>query len=304
LQSLVALWQFCAQKSVGLVWLAESPLSPNFDAVAKILVGEEKIIRAYGLVPHPNILAAILVVALIGLAWLFLKEKILAWRGQELKTGLWLVSFFIISAALFFTFSRGVIVVGFVALFFWLGYVWLKNKEYRKPILIFILLLFAYSLLFIAAYWSHLAAHYNIEGFLDSQSVDLRGFYNAVAMENIASFPLLGVGQGNFVWALMQVVEIDFWMYQPVHNSYLLLGVEAGVPALLAFLAFLLLTLRDSWQQKYKLGISSILFIVVCLLLIGLFDHFLWDIQQGQILFWLMLGLLSSRSSLLRSNCI
>jgi hypothetical protein len=42
---------------------------------------------------------------------------------------------------------------------------------------------------------------------------------------------------------------------------------------------------------------AAILFLGV----VSLFDHYLWDIQQGQLLFWLMLGLFSS-SRLLSDN--
>lgn len=75
LQSIVATAQFLTQKSLGLKFFAESPLSPNIDGVAKLVVGGVKIVRAYGLVPHPNILAAILMVAIFGIAWLWLERK-------------------------------------------------------------------------------------------------------------------------------------------------------------------------------------------------------------------------------------
>lgn len=35
---------------------------------------------------------------------------------------------------------------------------------------------------------------------------------------------------------------------------------------------------------------ATVLFLGV----VSLFDHYLWDIQQGQLLFWLILGLFSS----------
>ena len=46
-------------------------------------------------------------------------------------------------------------------------------------------------------------------------------------------------------------------------------------------------------RQKYTL-----LIIFFGLLAIGLFDHYLWTIQQGSILFWTVLGLLSAKNRL------
>jgi hypothetical protein len=64
-QSIIGIWQFIIQKSVGLFWLKESQISPSIDGVAKILIDEEMYIRAYGLFPHPNILGGFLLVSII-----------------------------------------------------------------------------------------------------------------------------------------------------------------------------------------------------------------------------------------------
>lgn len=313
LQSLAAIAQFLTQQSLGLKFFAESPLSPNIDGVAKIVVSGEKIIRAYGLVPHPNILAAMLSVALFGLAWLFIfshSERSEEFRGsvatratdpsastplgfRMTKRGVILgIVFIVLSIALFFTFSRGVIAVGSVLFLIWLAYLWHSSKEFRKPIVLICILLFSVSCFLLLIFGPYASARYDLADLPESQAVNLRLFYNQAALDFIKTNPWLGAGQGNFTVALRASAALPDWQYQPAHNIYLLVAAENGLPALLAFLAFLFLTLRAAWHHRKELGVSILLFTVACLLLTGFFDHFLWDLQQGQILFWLVLGLL------------
>jgi O-antigen ligase len=66
----------------------------------------------------------------------------------------------------------------------------------------------------------------------------------------ITAHPMLGVGLNNFVVVMPQYLTPDFdgtWLYV-VHNKYLLVWAETGVGGLLAFLAFLLTTLRRGWR--------------------------------------------------------
>ncbi|HRY52266.1 MAG TPA: O-antigen ligase family protein [Candidatus Portnoybacteria bacterium] len=295
LQSVVAIAQFLTQKSLGLKIFAESPLAASIDGVAKIVVGGEKIVRAYGLVPHPNILAAILVAAIFGLAWLFLEQK-----KTRLKTVLFSAAFLLLGAALFFTFSRSVIIIGGGLFLIWLVSFWWKNKEYRQPIIFICIFLFVISCSLLILYWPYVASRYGIAALPGSQSIDLRAFYNQQALKMAWQKPILGVGQGNFTMALRDNISLPDWQYQPAHNIYLLAAAENGLGALLAFLVFLFLTVRSVWSSKKELLASCLLVVISCLLLISCFDHFLWDLQQGQILFWLMIGLLASTS--LRSS--
>lgn len=64
-QSLVGIGQYLFQRSLGLKILGESILATNLDNVAKIVVGNERILRAYGTFPHPNVLGAFLVLSII-----------------------------------------------------------------------------------------------------------------------------------------------------------------------------------------------------------------------------------------------
>ncbi|MFZ2975502.1 MAG: O-antigen ligase family protein [Candidatus Moraniibacteriota bacterium] len=64
-QAIVGIIQFFLQKSIGLFWLRESLISPDILGVAKVILNGEKYIRAYGLMPHPNILGGFLLFSII-----------------------------------------------------------------------------------------------------------------------------------------------------------------------------------------------------------------------------------------------
>ena len=64
-QGIVGIIQFIIQESIGLFWLHESLISPEILGVAKIILNREVYIRAYGLMPHPNILGGFLLFSII-----------------------------------------------------------------------------------------------------------------------------------------------------------------------------------------------------------------------------------------------
>lgn len=300
IQSLIAIAQFFKQKSLGLKIFAESPLSPEIVGVAKIVVEGKKIVRAYGLMPHPNILAAFLVLALFGLTFLFIKKYGQLNIGRKILFG---AVFCILTFALFLTFSRTVTIIGLAGLLCWLILGFYKNKEYRKPILIIIALLLAISFLLSAIFWSYFSARYDLSNINQGQSLNLRFFYSRIAWDFIKGSPIFGIGQGNFVWKICSFSFMQNWMCQPVHNIYLLIAAEIGILGLLAFLWFLFLIFKDIYKQKAslseedKFAAFQWLFVIVFLLLVGLADHFFWTLQQGQLMLWMVLGILAGLSS-------
>ncbi|HWH94440.1 MAG TPA: O-antigen ligase family protein, partial [Baekduia sp.] len=73
-----------------------------------------------------------------------------------------------------------------------------------------------------------------------------------MAGEMIADHPVLGVGANNFVVELPGYAGGRFaevWL-SSVHNKYLLIGSEAGIGALTAFLAFVAATFLRAWRAR------------------------------------------------------
>lgn len=300
-QSLVAIGQFFKQQSLGLGWLTESPLSPNFDGVAKIATDGEKIIRAYGLTPHPNILAAILIIGLFGLAFLFFNHYRQSKIWEKIAG---VFSLIILTLGLGFTFSRSAIVLGFVFLLAWLVRLWrIHKKENRRALIIFISVWLSVSLLFLMVYWPLYANRFSLDNLVSNQSANLRVYYNQVALDLIKDSPLLGIGQGNFVNLFGEYyASIERWAIQPVHNIYLLVASETGLLGLLCFSLFLFSLFLAALKQGRTMADDCFFYIFCFIILAGLTDHFWWDLQQGQLLFWLILGIFCARSSRLRSD--
>jgi O-antigen ligase len=298
-QSAVAIVQFFKQKSLGLKIFTESPLGSDVAGVAKIVVDGEKIVRAYGLLPHPNILAAILIFALFGLAFLFVKNYAKLNVSRKI---IFAAIFGLLFLALFLTFSRAAAMIGLSALAGWLIWLFFKYKEYRRPAWIVFLSLLAGSFLLSVVFWPYISARYDVGDIVGSQAFDLRVFYNKMGLALLKANPIFGAGLGVFVWMSSTLNLFQNWIYQPIHNIYLLIAAETGALGLLAFLWFLFLIfwrsikgIKISYDEN-KIIISCFLFLISSFLIMGLFDHFFWTLQQGQLMFWILLGIIAGIS--------
>lgn len=298
LQSLIALIQYATQKSLGLKFLAESPLSPDIPGVAKIVVNGLKIIRPYGTFPHSHLLAIFVLTAIFLLFSFWLSRK-----HSLIKNSLFfgLLSFFVF--ILWLAFSRSIItafvLVGLVYFFFVLRS---QKKNLAKRIIFVFGLLIIFGSILSFLLWPEIVSRFNIS--LKEQSVSLRLFYGQTALSIIKEHPLMGVGLGNFVWEIRQRLDLlSPWFHQPVHVLYLLIASETGLLGLVLFLLFIFWVIKRFFEQRpFLIFHYSLFFAFVCFLLIGFFDHFFWTLQQGQMLFWLVLGLMANQKSGQRKN--
>ena len=277
-QALIAIGQFAQQRSLGLRWLTESPLSVKIDGVAKIVVGNLTFIRSYGSFPHPNILAVFLLVCIFFVYYLWLKREHSFFVNCFL-----MVIYCLLFFALLLTFSRVIFIIFILASLVY----FVINKKLGKKVLWIFLLFLIFCFLFLFFAWSEVSTRFSFS--LEDQSITLREFYNQVSFSLINESPWQGVGLGNFVWEMKEVLYLlSNWIHQPVHNMYLLIASETGLIGLIIFLMFIyrLLSQRS----------NRILFLlIICFLIFGLFDHFFWTLQQGQLIFWFILGLTASK---------
>ena len=293
-QSVFAVWQFFRQSSLGLNFFNESPTNPQISGVAKIVVNGVKIVRAYGLVPHPNILAAMLVVAIFGLVFLFLKNY---GKLNAAKRIIFAGVFCLLSLALFLTFSRAVTLIGLLLLFGGLSFLLWRYPQYKKSVIISLAALFVVGCLLLVVFWPYVSARYEASELIGGQALDLRIFYNKIAVDLIEGNPIFGIGTGNFVSTVCSYSFMKSWMCQPVHNIYLLIAAETGILGLFFFLFFLFFIVFGTYRSSLdKLSIYVLLLTVFCFLLTGLLDHFLFTLQQGQLMLWITLGILASFS--------
>jgi len=284
-QAVVALFQYGNQRALGWWFLGESPIGVEVAGVAKITVDGLKMVRAYGSFPHPNILAAFLLFCLFSLCFLWLKR-----RHSFNRICFFFPVFCLLFLVLLLTFSRLTISIFLLFSLFYFAFIfWRAKKIHNEKLLsrlIWLAVLFLISCsLSLVLVWPELSSRFTIS--LTEQSVSLRSFYNETALSLIGRYSWLGIGTGNFIWQLQSMLDLLFaWAHQPVHNIYLLIASENGLLGLVLFLMFVFCAItRRSKADK------AMLFIVFSFLSIGLFDHFFWTIQQGQLMFWLVLGL-------------
>ena len=74
-----------------------------------------------------------------------------------------------------------------------------------------------------------------------------------ISLQMIRDHPMFGLGANNFIIALPHYTGPEFssdWL-NVVHNRYLLIWTEAGIGALVAFVLFLVTTVRNGWRARH-----------------------------------------------------
>src|SRR3989344_175624 len=233
-QAIVAIIQFLKQSNIGLKYLGESVINNDFSGVASFYISDtEKIIRAYGTTPHPNVVAVFLLLSLFAFYYLFLNRDYSVNNYRLLITAYALSLF-----GLFTTFSRTVI-LAWLIIFCIQIVARVKNSPRAREI--FIVSLFA-TLLFGSLYFHESISRLTIGG--DDQAIELRSFYTKEALRTNIS--LFGVGYGNFIaWLIRENPFLPAYAYQPVHNIFLLVYSETGILGISTFILFLVFLVKD-----------------------------------------------------------
>ena len=292
IQACLAIGQYFKQSSLGFHYLGESTLGPHINGVAKISLGQAKLIRSYGTFPHPNILAAFLTISFFSLIVLILKDSQIT---KKIKTSQRLVKYtalIIIILGLVLTFSRTFVILSLFSLVaLWIilhrHHLVYQLSPLRINRIVFSSILVYLALIFII--WPVSLLHVS-----QSQSLTLRSSYNHEAIQIIKKQPLLGAGFANFINRLFIANPfLPSWEYQPAHNIYLLLLTEIGIFGFLSFLVFLSILIKKALVKIKSRSLEKLAFLIVffCFLLSGFVDHFLLTINQGILMFWLILSL-------------
>jgi len=262
----LGIWQVAVGSSpaVAVLGLATRDAQTLGDAV--LVVGGERLLRAYGSFPHPNIFGGYLAMGLVGAGWL--------WRSAKRQERRWvLLVGVLLFLGLTLSFSRsawlGLFVLCIVllakrrlhapkSLRGWLA----AGKGARLGLALMILIAAALSPL--------IASRFSSRESLEAQSVSERVEQYGEFVDVFADHVFVGTGLRNYTLALEQIDPgRAWWEYQPMHNTWLLVLAELGV---LGFLV-LLLSLRPLMNLQA-------LFLIP-LGVISLFDHYLWSLWPG-----------------------
>ena len=106
-----------------------------------------------------------------------------------------------------------------------------------------------------------------------------------LAFHMIKQHPLLGVGANNFGINISRYATPEFsadWLYT-VHNHFILIWAEDGIAALVAYVAFLIGTLRSGWRCR-KISDQGLALLSIGLMagVVGQMIHMMVDILNGR----------------------
>jgi O-antigen ligase len=311
LQGMLANWQFLTQTTFASKWLGMAShiageLGTSVVVATNNLGVDERWLRAYGSLDHPNLLGGFLAISLLVAVYLIIKrsnvaDQALAQSQDHIVIRSFIdkcqifvyISLIIITAGLFFSFSRTAWIgfgVGLIIMFV----MYLGGIKRMLPALFPIIIitgLLGYQ------HYQLVIARADPNANLEHKSATERIEYAQDSLQLLHNHWLLGVGPGNYGLAVQKEVKPtqSNWYYQPVHNVFLLVFTETGIFGLLAF-SWLLLFLVV-FNAKRLLTKTAMFFpllniiLIIVLLIMMLFDHWLWSLHFGTILLWFVLGM-------------
>jgi O-antigen ligase len=283
LQFIIGTVEFITQTTAFLAPLKltwPGPLDPSIRGTVVVqLPSGESFLRAYGTLPHPNILG--------GFALIFLLAPIAFFLRKDRPNNLALLLLIPGVALLALTFSRSawlsLIVLGMVL-------IW-KSKYFDRKRLIILLGLIALSFAATLFPYRELvqARTINTTSHAEEFSFIGRAWLNGEASKMIHEYPLTGVGIGSFIIELARRAG-EGYVVEPAHNILLLAGAELGIPGLLLVLALLISFLYRLFKSKDQNAILAGA-TLTGLGVISMFDHYLWTLAPGRLMLGLMIGL-------------
>lgn len=296
IQSIYALYQFLSQRVLANKWLGLASHAPENLGDSVVEFSNQRILRAYGSLPHPNILGGFLLVVILVALYLWLKfykeNKIEKHKIEINKEKIFYFSFIISSIslasfAMLATFSRSAILVLLFSLVILL-ILYLQKKDWLSTIIIAKFILFFILIFTIFNIWMPGAWNSRIqsEGRLETKSTEERvnsfgQFYWQDTRDILFG---QGLGMNSFV-SHENNIEKEIYETQPIHNVFLLAIAEIGIFGLLLLLIYSirLWPLLKKSDNYFKV-------LLLALLIVSLFDHYIWTTWIGWVLLFFALA--------------
>lgn len=238
-----------------------------------------RILRAYGTLPHPNILGGFTLIFLMGPTSLFLESR----KPNYAASVLLVLGIILIGL----TFSRS----AWLGLLAFLVVLIMKHRYLGQRRLFLFIMISALALTLTLFTLRDLVVTriQNAPVQTEQLSTFGRSWLTSQAIDMIREHPLWGVGTGSFIIQLSETA-IEGAIIEPVHNFPLLIGSELGIFGFLVlaglFVAIVLKIVKGQSPQAI-LASGTLAGIGV----ISFFDHYLWSIAPGRIMLGLALGL-------------
>ncbi len=255
-------------------------LDPSMRGVSVVQLADGlRILRAYGTLPHPNILGGFAFLTLLRPASLFLLNK------KPNYPALILLCLGIILIGLTFSRSAWLALIAFMIILV------LKSKYFdRKKLFLLIAAVILTSILTLYPLKDLVFTRVSNSAIATEQNSILgRVWYTQQAINIIQKHLLTGMGIGSFVLELSKIA-VEGVLVEPVHNIFLLVTTELGVVGLIITISLFISIALHTFKAKSPQAILASA-TLTGLGVISFFDHYLWTLAPGRMLLGLALGL-------------
>ena len=293
--SLISFAQFVKQGSVfnNYLILGEQPYNNSLRFIVRERVLGRIVVPPYGLFKHPNIFGGFLSIVLIWLFYQIKREFSVSGFKEGIKNR-WQVclnpeAFLLGLGSLILTFS----VFSWVAFGAGLFFV-LKQKSGKQPMReaqqvpktfsvgVATIILVAVLSLFLPLFSRFLSTESHPSYYKRADLI--QASYQMIKTE----YPF-GIGYGSSTNLISKYLpkSIQYLrFYQPVHNIFLVLLLEAGMFSLILFVYLLYLGYKLTARHHVVFSIS-----ILQIVILGSFDHYFLTIHQTLLLLWMVLGI-------------
>jgi len=284
IQAGIAILQFHTQTGLGLSFLGEYVPLLTDSGAATILVSGQKVLRAYGTMPHPNVLGGFLAVSLIMALYVSRGTSNIIHR-MYVSCGT-----IVIIWGLILSFSRSAWLAAILAIVIYLCADVLFKRS-KQSVLTWMLVIVSCGTLLVV--YKNYVIPRSTDVSLSSQAANYRETFNQYGLNIIKQHPITGVGLGQYVPYLESTKNLEPWAYQPPHNAFILLFAEIGIIGLLLmFLMFYKLCFTwNTVKYQYQILNSLSSTLIGVLFVLAMFDHYLVTIQQGRLMLAVCFGL-------------
>lgn len=300
IQGVWSVAQFLMQYIPASTVLGMAAQAPENLGVSVIEYADQRWLRAYGTLPHPNMLGVFCGAAMLASAYLYWHgyALLLPWkeRFDQMGTGAmrhaaactafgWVCAIFCY-LGLLLSFSRSAwLATAAAALVFVVGMVLYNDANSRRYVGIAagkLAAVCALLMVFLSALFGPMwLQRTNDQTRLGQQSSSDRIVLEQQARELSSSASIIGHGIGSYMPALIEAQpEQPLYSYQPVHNSWRMMVVELGwvggllASGVMAALGWLL------WRFKSVVGLSFSVFFLIS----SQFEHFWYSLPFGILL--------------------
>ena len=229
------------QRFVGVLFTAEN-LGRSI-SIKSHIEGGGSMIRNGGTLGHPNDLAMYINLCLPIVTFMLLMER------KTVRKVFLVAAILLAMAALIGSGSRGGwLGMGLsfsVGAFFWL------RKQGKNPFKGMLIMAVSLALLFAVLFVGSQTFHERlVKG--DKEAAEIRIPLMEVAMQMVKEHPVLGVGLNLYTREMVPYDRTNYFVAysydQPVHNTFLMIAAECGLPAMILFCVFIFFVFKEAYH--------------------------------------------------------